>query len=161
MSLTSSDVARRADGSFRFIVAREDPGHPNWIRTFAHNRHFLIFRMPGADEPALPLVRRISNQSFSEALASSPASARIGDRMFCGPGEKCGNIASVRSAKHPPTLVDDDAVASVAKGRDGRIAIESIGQFSVLALTGSTAEVSRKNQTSRPPLSRALPTSLF
>ena len=59
VSLTSSEVERREDGSVRFILTREDPGHPNWLRTFNHDRGFLILRMPGASPQAVPKVKRI------------------------------------------------------------------------------------------------------
>jgi len=59
VSLTSKEVERRADGSVRFVLSREDPEHPNWVKTFAHDRGFLIFRMPGAAEQAVPKVQRI------------------------------------------------------------------------------------------------------
>ena len=60
VSMTSSEVVRRPDGSVRFVLAREDPGHPNWIQTFAHDRGFLMLRMPGVTDHPLPSVRRIS-----------------------------------------------------------------------------------------------------
>ena len=59
VSLTSSEVESREDGSVEFVVSRQDPDHPNWIKTFAHDRGFLIFRMPGAAEQSPPDVRRI------------------------------------------------------------------------------------------------------
>jgi hypothetical protein len=59
VSLTSSEVEKREDGSVRFVLSREDPGHPNWVKTFAHDRGFLIFRMPGAAEQPVPKVRRV------------------------------------------------------------------------------------------------------
>ena len=66
VSLTSSEVTREADGRVRFIVSRSDPGHPNWIRTFAHDRGFLIFRMPGVAEHPLPEVRRVAERVAAE-----------------------------------------------------------------------------------------------
>jgi hypothetical protein len=59
VSLTSSEVEKREDGSVRFVLSRKDPGHPNWVKTFAHDRGFLIFRMPGAAEQAVPTVQRV------------------------------------------------------------------------------------------------------
>jgi len=68
VSMTSSEAIRRADGSVRFVLAREDPGHPNWIRTFAHDRGFLMLRMPGVTEHPLPNVRRVP---FAEIATAS------------------------------------------------------------------------------------------
>ena len=59
VSLTSAEVAREADGHVRFVVAREDPGHPNWIKTFGHNRGFLILRVVGVESHPLPKVTRV------------------------------------------------------------------------------------------------------
>jgi len=60
VSMTSSEVTQQADGSVRFVLAREDPGHPNWIQTFGHDRGFLILRMPGVTNHPLPRVKRVS-----------------------------------------------------------------------------------------------------
>ncbi len=59
VSLTSDEVEKRADGDVRFVVARRDPGYPNWIKTFGHERGFLILRMVGVKEHPLPVVRRV------------------------------------------------------------------------------------------------------
>ena len=59
VSLTSSEVSKREDGTIRFIISREDPAHPNWIKTFAHDRGFLILRMVGVKTHPLPAVRRV------------------------------------------------------------------------------------------------------
>jgi hypothetical protein len=59
VSLTSDEAARREDGSVRFVVSRRDPGHPNWIKTFGHERGFLILRMVGVQTHPLPTVRKI------------------------------------------------------------------------------------------------------
>lgn len=60
VSLTSSEVKKRKDGLVRFVVARDDPGHPNWINSFGHDRGFLILRMVGVVDNELPLVRKVS-----------------------------------------------------------------------------------------------------
>ena len=43
--------------SVRFVLSRSDPGHPNWIKTFAHDRGFLILRFVGVENHPLPSVR--------------------------------------------------------------------------------------------------------
>ena len=70
VSLTSSEVARRADGTVRFVLSREDPGHPNWVKTFAHRRGFLIFRMPGVSSHRVPTVHRLQTSQLREVLSS-------------------------------------------------------------------------------------------
>ncbi len=68
VSLTSSEVEKREDGSVRFVLSRQDPGHPNWVKTFAHDRGFLIFRMPGAAEQAVPTVQRVPRTRLQGGL---------------------------------------------------------------------------------------------
>jgi len=48
-----------ADGSLRILVAREDPGHPNWLETAGHARGGMLFRWIGCDEHP-PLATRVA-----------------------------------------------------------------------------------------------------
>jgi hypothetical protein len=59
VSLTSDEVTFEADGHVRFVIAREDPGHPNWIKTSGHSRGFLILRIVGVEFHPLPTVTRV------------------------------------------------------------------------------------------------------
>jgi hypothetical protein len=74
VSLTSSEVERRVDGSVRFVLTREDPGHPNWIKTFAHDRGFLIFRMPGVQDHPVPSVQKVPTARLADLLSASSSS---------------------------------------------------------------------------------------
>jgi len=59
--------------SVHFVLAREVPRRPNWIQTFAHDRNFLMRRMPGVTNPPLPSVRRVSlAETASQSGASTP-----------------------------------------------------------------------------------------
>jgi len=69
VSLTSSEVEARPDGRVRFVVAREDPGHPNWIKTFGHERGFLLLRMVGVGSNPLPVVERVPVAELAARLA--------------------------------------------------------------------------------------------
>lgn len=69
VSLTSSEVERDPDGRVRFVLAREDPGHPNWIKSFAHDRGFLIFRMPGVSRHPVPSVQRVPRKRLQALLS--------------------------------------------------------------------------------------------
>jgi len=73
VSLTSSEVETQTDGSVQFVLTRDDPGHPNWIKTFAHDRGFLIFRMPGVQHHRVPRVQKVSTARLAEFLSSSPS----------------------------------------------------------------------------------------
>jgi len=68
VSLTSSEVTKREDGSVRFVISKEEPGYPNWIKTFAHNRGFLILRMVGVKTHPLPDVRKIPRTELADLM---------------------------------------------------------------------------------------------
>ncbi len=59
VSLTLDEVTKRPDGTVRFILADKDPGLPNWIKTFHHNRGFLIMRMVRVDTNPVPTITRV------------------------------------------------------------------------------------------------------
>ncbi len=46
-----------ADGSVRIVVAHDDPGHPNWIRTVGHTEGTMCFRWVRADAHPVPRTR--------------------------------------------------------------------------------------------------------
>ncbi len=55
--LNSGAAALRDDGSFQLAVAREDPGHPNWISTAGHARGTMCLRWVLASEHPEPRCR--------------------------------------------------------------------------------------------------------
>lgn len=65
VSMTSSEVQRRKDGRVRFVVSQSDTGYPNWIKTFGHDRGFLILRMVGVTDNSLPIVKRVPRAELS------------------------------------------------------------------------------------------------
>jgi hypothetical protein len=70
VSLTSSEVTKRENGNVRFIISKEEPGYPNWIKTFAHERGFLILRMVGVKTHPLPVVRKVLRTDLADLMAS-------------------------------------------------------------------------------------------
>ncbi len=44
VTLNGAQAVYEPDGSWRLIVARRDPGHPNWISTAGHERGLIWFR---------------------------------------------------------------------------------------------------------------------
>lgn len=66
VSLTSSEAVRQKDGKVRFVLSRTDPGRPNWIKTFGHDRGFLILRMVGVENHPLPRVEKVSVAALSD-----------------------------------------------------------------------------------------------
>ncbi len=71
VTMTSSEAQRNPDGSVRFVLARDDPGHPNWIKSFAHERGFLILRMVGVTEHPLARITRAPAATFAPSPARS------------------------------------------------------------------------------------------
>lgn len=59
VSLTSREAYVRDDGRVRFVIARDDPGVPNWIRRWEHDRGFLILRIVGVTDHPLPATRLV------------------------------------------------------------------------------------------------------
>ena len=62
VTINGSQVVTNADGSWRIVVAANDPGHPNWVSTEGHERGLLWFRwfLP-SETPARPACRVIKN----------------------------------------------------------------------------------------------------
>ncbi len=60
--VNSATASYEADGSIKVIVAHEDPGHPNWIRTVGHELGTMCFRWvrPEVDDPPEPSCRVVS-----------------------------------------------------------------------------------------------------
>jgi hypothetical protein len=65
-TINGGQVRYEPDGSWRIVIARNDPGHPNWLTTAGHDRGLLWFRwfLP-ADVPARPTTRVVSVGSFA------------------------------------------------------------------------------------------------
>ena len=61
VTLNGSQVVYEDDGSWRLVVARRDPGHPNWISTAGHERGRIWFRwfLPEVT-PARPTTRVVA-----------------------------------------------------------------------------------------------------
>lgn len=55
--VNSKTAAYRGDGSVRIVVAHEDPGVDNWIRTVGHERGTMCFRWVRATEHPQPQTR--------------------------------------------------------------------------------------------------------
>ena len=58
---------KNADGSVRVVVARRDPGVPNWLDTAGHARGALALRWVGAKEIPETRTRVVSLSELSES----------------------------------------------------------------------------------------------
>jgi hypothetical protein len=57
IALNKHDAKLEPDGSVRIVVAHEDPGHPNWLTTAAHDRGTMCLRWIRADHHPEPRTR--------------------------------------------------------------------------------------------------------
>ena len=57
ITLNNATATPEADGSYRLIVAHEDPGHPNWISTCGHDLGTMCWRWVRADVHPQPVTR--------------------------------------------------------------------------------------------------------
>lgn len=57
MNINDRSVVADSDGSIRLIIAAEDPGHPNWLRTHGHSIGTMFFRWLHHTPDALPICR--------------------------------------------------------------------------------------------------------
>jgi hypothetical protein len=72
-SVNSKQAALEPDGSVWVVVAREDPGVPNWLDTAGHPAGFVCQRWVDADRSPLPAARVVKLAELDGAL---PAGAR-------------------------------------------------------------------------------------
>ena len=66
VTLNGAQLEYEADGSWRIVVAAEDPGHPNWISTAGHPRGRIWFRwfLP-SETPARPDTEVVPTRDVS------------------------------------------------------------------------------------------------
>lgn len=58
------------DGSLRIVVAHDDPGHPNWVRTAGHAFGTMCFRWVRAEgDPPIPACRVVPLDALRAELA--------------------------------------------------------------------------------------------
>ncbi len=71
VSRTMKEVEFNTDGSVEFVVAHEDPGHPNWLDTSKHNFGFMTLRWLDAKSESVPMpeVRKIRFDSLAKEFA--------------------------------------------------------------------------------------------
>jgi len=74
-SLNGHQAAIDADGVFRAVVARQDPGVPNWLDTVGHREGSLIYRWNLADATPVPATRVVKVDALPTHL--HPATPRV------------------------------------------------------------------------------------
>ena len=66
--VNSGTATYREDGSFRLVVAHEDPGVPNWIDPAHHHHGVMALRWVRTDSHPKPAVRVVPLQAVREGL---------------------------------------------------------------------------------------------
>ena len=73
ISLNRNQVTYEDDGSFRIVVAHEDPGVPNWINTVGHSQGTMCFRWIRAESHPQPRTRVVKRSEVASLPRSSGA----------------------------------------------------------------------------------------
>ena len=73
IALNKHDAVLEGDGSVRIVVAHQDPGHPNWLETAAHDRGTMCLRWIRADEHPTPRTRVVKLADLRAELAAERA----------------------------------------------------------------------------------------
>ena len=63
----NANIALREDGSFRLVVAHEDPGDPNWIDTAGHERGTMCLRWVRAESCPMPVCTVVKRTELAAA----------------------------------------------------------------------------------------------
>jgi hypothetical protein len=67
--INSKTAVYEPDGSVRIVVAHDDPGHPNWIRTVGHTHGTMCFRWVwGEGELPVPACRVVALDALRREL---------------------------------------------------------------------------------------------
>lgn len=58
-AISGAQVDYRQDGSWQLVIARRDPGVPNWLDTAGHHRGFVYFRWLKSEQVPPPMQCRV------------------------------------------------------------------------------------------------------
>ena len=67
-SVNGRQAVLDSDGKFRAVVARDDPGVPNWLDTVGNDCGVLIFRFYRFDRPVVPTIRKVKVTELARYL---------------------------------------------------------------------------------------------
>jgi len=71
--VNSRTAKLRGDGSFQLVLAREDPGHPNWMDLAGHDHGTMCVRWVRADSHPEPRCRCVKLAELPGALSDEQA----------------------------------------------------------------------------------------
>ncbi len=69
-SLTNDSAILDEQGKARFVIAKEDPGHANWIDLNDYHRGFMIFRWVEGDNVLPPKVKLLKQDQALAFMAA-------------------------------------------------------------------------------------------
>jgi hypothetical protein len=91
-SLTGDQAHRSKDGSYYFVVSRQDPGVPNWLDTMGRRRGVILLRYDGTNAPIAkaqyPTATKVKLSGLSRYLPK--------DTPHVSPAEREAEIAARR-----------------------------------------------------------------
>ena len=83
-SLNHAQARPDGDGKLRFVIARRDPGVPNWLDSGGHARGFVFIRWQGVPAPLAaehaPVVQRVPLAALRDALPKDTPSVSAEER---------------------------------------------------------------------------------
>jgi hypothetical protein len=79
-SLNGHQAQLDADGVFRAVVSRRDPGVPNWLDTVGRREGSMIYRWNQADSAPIPAARVLSLSDLRSVLPAETASVTAAER---------------------------------------------------------------------------------
>lgn len=91
-SLSAGQARLSADGQYRFVISRSDPGVPNWLDTVGHREGFMFLRWQGLSGP-LPPQPKVERVKLAELRRHLPA-----DEPVITAAERQAQLASREAA---------------------------------------------------------------
>ena len=77
-SRTLEAVEYNDDGSVQFVIAHQDPGHPNWLDTSGHGFGFMTFRWVDGESTEIPMpTTRLIKASEITALPTTASKGSL------------------------------------------------------------------------------------
>jgi hypothetical protein len=81
-SLNGQQAYIDADGLFRAVITRDDPGIPNWLDTVGHREGSLIYRWNLADSAPVPEIRVVRSSEVRSHFPAATPTISAADRAI-------------------------------------------------------------------------------
>ena len=155
VTLNGGQVVYEPDGSWRLVIARRDPGHPNWISTAGHRRGRIWFRwfLPDATPVRPTTWVRIGATGWSNPRADGRGRDRPGPVVLddLASPRFSPEIEQLRAAMEdmaPPCPLEPDA--SWPRPRSNRPGSHDFGDGALLRPAGHPVPGAARRSDLRP-----------